>query len=196
MAFRPEDYRPDENEPEQSGQGWVPAGDYALAFIGVTLKKGESSNGKWAFGKFKARVLWAKGDLEKHVGETVYLDCGLLTAPQRQMLGRICFGMGLTNEDEFDPMNARELKRALLYRPLFTSLKKTVRGEYTNNQWGKIFPFTNWSEAMRERVASWREDLIGEFGDPASEEEQQGEGYGGDGDPGPTDDDAPQGRYF
>ncbi len=198
MAFRPEDYRPSESEQkEREGDGTVPDGQYGFAIISIHHKKGGEGRDKWAIAKFKARVLWAEQKHEKYVGSTIFLDCGYLSDGQKKMLGTICYGMGLTNEDEFEPSDVRQMRRAMLYRPMFASLRVTTQGRYKNLKWGRVHASDKWSEAMAEKVKGWREDLIQEFGDPAQQEAESDQGggdYGGDDDPGPGDNDAPQGR--
>lgn len=195
MGFRPEDNRPSERD-ESKGKGWVPGGKYVLAIVHVKLVP-MGSGGKRA--RFRCRVLWGADRLEKYVGHTVYLSCGMNvhSEGQARMLGAICNAMGLTNADEFEPTSVREVRRAMMYRPFATDLKYAQKGEYHNNDWGKLFRREECSQSMLDKMHVWRDDLIAELGEPNANDEEESQGGGGyDGDPGPSDEDAPRGANW
>lgn len=174
-----------ENKKDDEDGKPVPPAKYIFAFVQVRKKTVGQGEQQWHKANCKSRVLWAPPECKQFEGKHFWITFGLnVTSPgQAALLSRICAAMGLTNEDAFDPMKLNELQRAMQCRPMASELKVTTRGQYKDQEWGKIIPATALQQETLINIQHWRKALLEEF--PIQTE------WGGSEDPGPSDQDAP-----
>lgn len=199
MGFKPTE-KEERPEGQRSEYDPLPDGRYILAMVHFTNQSGRV-RGKW-------RVLFAPHD-ESLVGQHVWIGFSINykgSPGAARWLSTICMGMGLTQEDEFEPRDPKDVRTFMCGRALACELhtkesptiNQKTKKPFQNPEFKKLIMRTECRPETLQMMAEWERHLKEE------EEERKNnsnEGWGGeggagdDGSPEYSDDDAPASGY-